>query len=232
MVKREIKKPLAISGIALLVFAVLLGVSVFSKSRSENPREESESVLFILPEQGTFILDEVFPISLNVGANAEINTLSGKLYFPSDKLEAIAVSGEESIFEFWIIEPFYSNDEGLIQFAGGLANPGFKGEQGKILTITFKAIKQGKANIRIEEALVLANDGRGSNLLEELKGASFTVISRISCDLNNDAYIDDNDLDILLANWGIPENTKADINKDGKVDITDFSILIFNLGKS
>lgn len=229
MVRREIKKPLVISGIILLVFSAVLGVSTFSKNKPKNPREESQAMLFILPEQGTFILDEVFQITLNVSADAEINAASGKLCFPPDELKVIDISEEESILKFWIIEPFYSNDDGIIQFIGSLPSPGFKGEQGKILTITFKAIKEGKANIEIEEGLVLANDERGTNILKELKGASFAILGLTAADLNNDNYINNKDLDILLANWGIAENSRADINKDGEVNMADFSILLFNL---
>jgi len=168
---------------------------------------------------------------VNVDTNREINAAEGNIYFPTDKLKVVGVSQEESIFSLWAVEPSYSNIEGTIWFGGVLPTPGFKGSEGKILTITFKPIKEGKADIRFEEGLVLANDGNGTDIPKELKSASFILIGPAASDLNDDTYINDQDLSILLANVGIPKNPKADINKDGQVDTVDLSILLFNLGQ-
>ncbi len=227
----KIKKTVIIFGIILLIFATVLGISALNQKRLENRREEGKAKLFILPEEGTFIVDEDFIATVNVDTNREINAAGVKIYFPVYKLEIVSLSKKESIFELWAVEPSYSNTDGTIWFSGGLPSPGFKGSRGKILTITFKAIKEGRANIRFGEGLVLANDGRGTDILKELKSASYALIGPTSSDLNDDGYIDTSDLDILLSNWGIPENSKADINKDGQVDIVDFSILLLNLGQ-
>ena len=225
------EKNIAIFGIGFLVFGAVLGLSMFNQKTLENPEEEWRAKLFIRPEEKTFIIDEDFQATVNVETNMEINTAGIKIHFPMDKLEVIDLSKEESIFELWVQEPTYSNIDGTIEFSGGLPTPGFKGNQGKILTITFRAKKEGRADIKFEEGLVLANDGEGTDILKEMKGASFTLIGLGASDLNNDTYINIYDLSILLTNWGIPKNPKADINQDGQVGIADFSILLFNLAE-
>ena len=227
----KIKKPIVISGLIFLLFGAALGLSTLNENRLESSAEKWKATLFILPKEGTFALDEDFQATVNVDTNMEINAASGEIYFPVDELEVIDLSKEESIFSLWVIEPSYSNIDGTIQFVGVLPTPGFKGKEGKILTITFKAKKEGKAEIKFEEGLVLANDGRGTDILKERKGASYELISPIPSDLNSDGDINLADLSILLSNWGIPENPQADINKDSKVDIADFSIFFFYLGQ-
>jgi len=204
---------------------------MFNQKTLGSPAEKWAATLFILPEKGTFIIDKDFSSTVNVDTNTEINAAEGSIYFPVDKLEVISLSKKESIFSLWAVEPSYSNIEGTIWFGGVLPTPGFKGSEGKILTITFKPIKEGKADIKFKEGLVLANDGNGTDILKEIKSASFILIGPAASDLNDDTYINDQDLSILLANVGILRNPKADINKDGQVDTVDLSILLFHLKK-
>lgn len=225
------KKTTFFFGLMILGFTAFLGFSVFNSKPTKNPQEDWEAILFMLPEKGTFIIDEEFTATVNVDTNMEINAVSGKIYFPVDELEVIGLSKEGSIFTLWTVEPLYSNEDGTIQFAGGLPTPGFKGSEGEILTITFKTKQEGEANVEFEEGLVLADDGKGTDILKEKKDASYALISSISSDLNTDGSVNLYDLSILLSNWGTLKNPRADINKNGKVDIADFSILLSNFGK-
>lgn len=215
----------------ILGFTAFLGFSVLNSKPTKNPQKDWEATLFILPEKGTFIIDEEFTATVNVDTNMEINAAGGKIYFPVEQLEVVSLFKANSIFTLWTVEPSYSNDEGTIQFGGGLPTPGFKGSEGNILTITFRVEKEGEAEIEIEEGLVLADDGKGTDILKVQKGASYALISSISSDFNSDGLVNLYDISILLSNWGTPKNPKADINKDGKVDIADFSILLSNFGK-
>lgn len=218
-------------GAVIVAFTAFLGFSVFNSHLTKNSQEDWKATLFILPDKGTFIIDEEFSVTVNVDTNMEINAASGKIYFPVEELEVIGLSKEESIFSLWTAEPSYSNSDGTIQFGGGLPTPGFKGSEGKILTITFKTKEEGEVDVEFEEGLVLADDGKGTNILKEKKGASYALISSISSDLNSDGLVNLYDISILLSNWSTLKNPKADINKDGKVDIADFSILLSNFGQ-
>jgi uncharacterized membrane protein len=58
-------------------------------------------------------------------------------------------------------------------------SPGFTGV-GSILTINFKAKKEGQANVSMTNCAVLAADGRGTNILEKASGGSYLISKEIA----------------------------------------------------
>lgn len=224
----KIKKPTII--LSLLLSSVIIGLMTFNSNSPKNQITGSGAALFISPESGSFLVNNNFPIRIQLNTDEEINAIQATILFPPDKLDVIGLSKEKSILSFWIIEPSYSNVDGIIQFIGGIPNPGFKGE-GEIFTIVFKPKKEGKAHIKFKEGLVLANDGKGTNVLKEERDALYSFINQSPSDLNDDGFVNMVDLSILFSSLGVPENSKADINKDGRVDIGDVSMLIFNFGE-
>jgi hypothetical protein len=83
-------------------------------------------------------------------------------------LEVVSISKTESIFTLWAEEPSFSNKAGTVNFEGIILNPGFKGSNGKLLTITFRAKTEGQANLSFSSGSVFANDGTGANILSDL----------------------------------------------------------------
>lgn len=229
MPKIVVKEIALISGTILVIISAVLGLSALGQDNSENSTKQGQAELFLQPDKGKFVLDKDFPVRVKLTTNTAINASEAEIYFPADKLEATSISFEGSIFSLWVVEPVCSNIDGTIQFSGILPNPGFQGEKGEILTITFRPKEKGEAQVNFGQALVLANDGKGTNILQESKGASFILEERKIYDLNSDGKINIYDLSILVANWGTPQNPQADLNHDGQVNLTDFSILIFKL---
>jgi len=78
------------------------------------------------------------------------------------------------VVNLWTTEPIVTRDR--ISFEGIVLNPGFQGERGQVLQITFRAKQAGTASLKFEEGSILANDGRASNLLIALGSANFSVI--------------------------------------------------------
>lgn len=105
-------------------------------------------------------------ISVNLNTNGEkISTAEGNINFNKDELEVTALSKEGSILTSWDIEPSFSNDEGIIRF-GGLTASGYRGIDGKILSVSFKALKNKASTVRFATgAAVIAADGQGTNIL-------------------------------------------------------------------
>jgi hypothetical protein len=56
-----------------------------------------------------------------------------------------------------------------------LANPGFTGPSGKLLKITFKALKPGDAPITFDSADILSNDGSGTDVTSKLNSATVAI---------------------------------------------------------
>lgn len=138
-------------------------------------RAEAAS-LTLSPLSGSYAVGEIFSANVYVSNSGQtMNAASGAVSFPTDKLEAVSVSKSGSIFSLWVQEPAYSNETGLVSFEGIVLNPGYAGNFGKILNITFKAKAAGVANLNFSSGSILANDGSGTNILTELSGASFSL---------------------------------------------------------
>lgn len=54
-------------------------------------------------------------------------------------------------------------------------NPGFTGSAGKIITANFRVKNVGSAQLSFSSGSVLANDGKGTNILTNLGNASFNL---------------------------------------------------------
>lgn len=128
---------------------------------------DNEVTLFLLPCSSSYSVGEVFSVLVKLDTGGRtINAAEAFLEFPAEEIEVKEVSFENSIFDIWPSEPFYSNEEGFISFGGGLPTPGFNGSSGTILTIFFEAKKEGQAAVNFSQARVLADDGLGTDILE------------------------------------------------------------------
>ena len=132
--------------------------------------------IYFSPDYASYAVGETFSVSIYVSSEKQaINAASGAISFPTDKLEALSVSKNGSIFTFWIQEPSFSNKSGAINFEGIVLNPGFQGKSGKIAAVSFRAKAAGAARLNFSSGAVLANDGQGTNILSKLKAAEFSL---------------------------------------------------------
>ncbi|MFH1713813.1 MAG: hypothetical protein ABH876_01375 [Patescibacteria group bacterium] len=131
--------------------------------------------LFLSPGSGSFIVEDTFPVEVEIDtAGISINAVQVTIYFPSEELEVLNISKDSSIFTLWPKEPEFSNFSGEISFSVGTPHPGFSGI-GNIITINFKAKKEGLASLVFGDGQVLANDGKGTNILVFLKEAKYFI---------------------------------------------------------
>ncbi|MCX6800554.1 MAG: cohesin domain-containing protein, partial [Candidatus Falkowbacteria bacterium] len=132
------------------------------------------ATLSFAPSNKSYSLNDDFSVNVYVSSQDQsINAASGRIAFPTDKLEVIGLSKSGSIFSLWAQDPSFSNQGGVIDFEGIVMNPGFKGSSGKILSIKFHAKKDGDANLKFSSGSILANDGKGTNVFSGAKSAKF-----------------------------------------------------------
>ncbi|MEK7140215.1 MAG: cohesin domain-containing protein [Patescibacteria group bacterium] len=152
---------------ALVIF--LLGFNV--------AEAQSARVFFSVPpkqvEEGDRLTVDVRIQSIS----QSINAISGVLSFPGSLVDVAFISKEKSIINLWTREP--KAVRGKIIFEGVVLNPGFQGESGLVLRITFEAKQAGTVFLNFTEGAVLANDGRGTNVLVTLDSTSFRIIPGI-----------------------------------------------------
>src|SRR3989344_2051660 len=140
------------------------------------PISAHAAALNFSPPSGSYIVGSTFSVNITVeSADQAMNAASGIVSFPWDKLEVISTSKQGSIFSLWPAEPSFSNSQGTVSFEGIVLNPGYTGASGKILAITFRTRNAGQANLSFSSGSVLANDGTGTNILNGMRVAVFTI---------------------------------------------------------
>ena len=136
--------------------------------------------LYLSPSSGTYTVGNTFSVAVVVNTGGvSINAAQGTLTFSPDKLSVTGISKGGSVFSLWTAEPTYSNSSGTIGFGGGIPNPGYTGASGKIFTITFKARVSGTAKVNWSSGAVLANDGKGTNILTSMGGGNYTLTAAV-----------------------------------------------------
>lgn len=135
----------------------------------------SAAVMYIVPESGNFNLKEEMSIDIKINSEEEsINAAQATLRWPANVLEFIGVSKESSSFNFWVEEPIVSPDGNSLNFIGGTAK-GISGSALQILKMRFRTQGAGAAEISLSDAAITASDGKGTNVLSKIKGASLRV---------------------------------------------------------
>lgn len=140
------------------------------------PYETHAATLSISPSASNVFVGNTFIVKINVNTlSKSINNAEGIIQFPADMLEVLSMNKISSIFYLWVEEPSFSNSTGKITFNGGVPDPGFVGQNGNILSITFKAKKQGTASVVFTSGIVRENDGLGTDIINKLTGATFYI---------------------------------------------------------
>ncbi|MEK7622057.1 MAG: cohesin domain-containing protein [Patescibacteria group bacterium] len=141
----------------------------------------SAATLYLSPPSGEYRVGQSFTLSVNVSSpNQAVNAADGRVSFPKDYLEILNLSKSGSILSYWISEPVFSNLDGSIKFEGVIPNPGFTGAAGRLLAATFRVKRAGTAALNFVSGSVLANDGQGTNVLDNLTGANFVLTTGIT----------------------------------------------------
>lgn len=132
--------------------------------------------LYFSPDSGSYKTNQTFAVNIYVASTDQaMNAASGIISFPKDILNVVSVSKTGSIFNLYPQEPNFSNSSGIVNFEGIILNPGFKGSNGKLLTVNFQSKEPGKTSLTFSSGSVLANDGKGTQILTTLGSASFTI---------------------------------------------------------
>lgn len=125
------------------------------------------------PAQKTVLVGEEFSVDFVIKATENINAARSQYTFDSDYLDLLNISIADSLFTQWPSKPQTTGSR--IEFSGGLPDPGFVGDDGKILTMLFRAKKPGSAKLQFISGSLHANDGQGTNVLTSMNGGIYTI---------------------------------------------------------
>lgn len=135
------------------------------------------ATLSISPSSGNFEVGSRVTLRVVATTNTPLNAVSGSLSFPNSIFSVESVLKGNSILNFWVTEPMFSRADGIIKFEG-VTLGGFSGASGNVVTINLRANNVGSGNLVFKSGQILANDGQGTDITDNLLGASFTVVER------------------------------------------------------
>lgn len=128
------------------------------------------------PSGSSVVSGQTFTVQVNVAASDQaVNAVSAEIAFPVEVLQVVSVSRANSIVSIWVKEPSFSNTSGIIRFEGAILNPGYQGPAGRLVSITFRAVGGGTAGVNFRSGSILANDGKGTNVISGLASARYTI---------------------------------------------------------
>lgn len=188
--KRQIKKSEGISplnlrsailnGTTILLFSIFSIILVFGESKllfKMGFPPTPKTVSFVIPTKGQHRLGEIFPMKIEItGIKVPINAVQADVGFDPTKLEVVNVLTEDSFANIFIQKEI-NNEGGYARLTGGLPNPGFFSDKGVFGTVLFKGIAPGVDRVEfLPSSMVLANDGRGTNVLKDLPSVSYLIL--------------------------------------------------------
>jgi hypothetical protein len=162
-------KALSLFVLAILFAAILVG--------GNSVAAQGNGTIYFSPSGGQHDVGSTFSVAVRVNTDGvAINAAEGSIVYDPDRLEVRSISKSGSIFTLWTTEPAFSNADGTITFGGGVPNPGYSGAGGQVITINFRAKAVADATgISLVSGTLLANDGNGTNILQSLGRATFSI---------------------------------------------------------
>jgi hypothetical protein len=142
--------------------------------------ESNKTAYFVLPEERTYSVGEIFPMAVYVrGIGEPINVVRMDIKFDSEILEVEEVSFADSIVSL-LVQKSIDNKTGFVRIVGGMPNPGYDEEEGILGTIFFRAKSSGIASIEyLPSSVLLANDGSGTNILKSFGSISYAIVPSV-----------------------------------------------------
>jgi hypothetical protein len=172
------------NGVTILVVSLicLLVVLVEYRLLSGQMVFVSRTASFVIPSKASYRLEEIFPMKIEItDLKVPVNAVQADIGFDAERLEVVDISTEGS-FATIFIQKEIDNKIGYARLSGGLPNPGFSGKNGIFGTVYFQGKSPGLAKVEfLPSSLVLANNGRGSNVLRQFGAVYYLVLpERIS----------------------------------------------------
>lgn len=123
---------------------------------------------------------QAFPIGQEFTADIKmdtegvgVNAAQGTISFSPDVLSIAKTDTSNSVFNFWLQAPTFSNESGKITFLGGSSN-GFTGSSLEVFRVVFKVKGVGSSTITFTDGAITASDGSGTNVMRATKGVNIT----------------------------------------------------------
>ncbi|HSI20502.1 MAG TPA: cohesin domain-containing protein [Verrucomicrobiae bacterium] len=158
----------------ILGVLILLALPVAIRKQQIDTLKQSR--MYFLPPTTDIIPGEVFPVEVRIQTNGTpVNAVSAHVQFKSQFLEVVNMTTEKSFCTFYLDNSF-DNIKGEVNVSCGIPNPGFLGDTVVVrMNMRAKAVGSTTVTLDPERSQVLANDGKGTNIAQELPDLPLTV---------------------------------------------------------
>lgn len=134
----------------------------------------AEANLSFSPASGSYASGKTFTVQVIADSGTQtFNSANATLNFDKELLQVQSIAKTGSAFALWAVEPSFSNAQGTVNFEGGNTTP-VSGKR-QLISVTFKAVKEGKAALSFGAASVLAADGKGTDIVGTKTPAEFEI---------------------------------------------------------
>ncbi|MCK9368541.1 cohesin domain-containing protein [Candidatus Dojkabacteria bacterium] len=162
----------------ILIIGFSMGV-VYGEYRIITKVKSKEAEIpatFVIPDSKQYKIGEIFPVDLDISNPGKvINVVQADIYFDSELAEISDVSLDNSFAKVFVQKEI-NNEKGFMRLTGGLPTPGFTEAKGHFAKVYFQAKSAGLLQISfLPTSQVLANDGKGTNILKEFPKFSFVI---------------------------------------------------------
>lgn len=131
--------------------------------------------LEISPASGTYSAGQTFSTTVRLnpaGATGGVNAAEATIKFDPAVLSVVSIINGPA-FSMWPNDPAFSNSAGTVTFSGG--NPKALSAASNVITINWRAVKDGSSDISVTKGLITANDGKGTDVYQASAPAKFTI---------------------------------------------------------
>ncbi|USN87821.1 MAG: hypothetical protein H6779_00020 [Candidatus Nomurabacteria bacterium] len=157
-------------GISYKILAAIIGVTMFFVVSSV----ALAATLQLNPGTGTYSAGQTFTTVVKVQPGGKsINAVEATLKYDPATISVVSVSKTGSAFSLWTVEPTFSNSAGTVTFGGGSPTP--FSTVSNLVSITWRAVKEGDAKVSFSDVSVLAADGQGTDVYETSSPGTFTI---------------------------------------------------------
>jgi len=163
----------------LCVFSLNFGIAKSQGVTIDASKLVPKAEISFSPRSGSFTEGSTFevPIIINTKGNS-INSIDVKISFDKNVLSIVKPSNGSSVIGVWVEPPKYDNSRGTASYVGVVPN-GITTESGLIGTITFKALRTGRAVVSVgPESILLLNNGMGTQISFNSVNANYTIIPK------------------------------------------------------
>jgi len=134
-----------------------------------------KATLYFLPLPETLLTGQEFSVELRVQTSGSINAVGTVLHYDQKQLDLIQMNTDQSFCSFYT-ENSFDTIQGEVHLSCGSPYPGFSGDS-VVFRLTMRPRTSGTSTITLDpkQTLVLANNGRGSNVVGSLPHLTLTV---------------------------------------------------------